>query len=300
MLSEETQRKVLLWLSANYFWPQIQERVQYERQWDKLLEMSRIQLPIASALDGNAEQTRLAQQKVTSGSDKVRFADSTIHDAIERLTDITHFVSFKDGLPIQFNIPKFISTPNETDVYRPLEARIKAGNAVLDWNSSNAQVYRNHLIGTRQHYTYGVSFFLSDFEFRVEPMIRQNNQGQLVQHPEITKIGTTFEPLSIRKVWLNWRLPVYAMELQPCPFFFEETPRFAVLQNVYDPVTNPFGYANTDKAFQQTWLYSGQEMQAAASGLAIAKSVMSKLTEAALQPFCNRNTPSRRAGQVFQ
>lgn len=276
-LPKETQRQILLWLSANYVWPQIQERVTFERNWDQLLQMARIQLPVNKILDGNAMQTRLAQQKETSGSNKVRVSDSIIHDAIERLTDITHFVSFKEGLPIQYNVPKYITSPYQSQEYRPLETRIKAGNAILDWNSGNAQVYRNHLIGTRQHFTYGCSFFLSDFEFRVEPIVRQDNSGQLVQVPEITKIGTTFEPLSIRKVWLNWRLPVYAMDLQPCPFFFEETPRFAVLQNVYDAVTNPFGYANTEAAMQQDWLYTGQEMQSTAKALNINRNLMDEI-----------------------
>lgn len=279
-LPKETQKQILMWMSANYLWPQIQERVPFEGMWDKLLQMSRIQMPAAEALDANADDTRLAQIKETSGTNKMRVSDSVVHDAIERLTDITHFVSFKEGLPIQFNVPKFVTTPMQTPEYRPLETRIKAGNAILDWNSANAQVYRNHLIGTRQHYTYGVGFYVSDFQFRVEPIVRQDNNGDLVQVPEITKVGTTFDPLSLRKVWLNWRLPVYSMELQACPFFFEETPRFAILQNVYDAVTNPFGYANTDAAFQQDWLYTGQEMQSTARGLAIAKSVMDTFEKA--------------------
>lgn len=273
-LPKETQKQILLWMSTNYLWPQIQERVQFEHMWDKLLQMSRIQLPSRDMLDGNADATKLAQDKATSGSDKARVSDSTVHDAIERLTDITHFVSFKDGLPIQYNIPKYIQSPHNTNEYRPLEHRIKAGNAVLDWNSANAKVYRNHLIGCRQHFTYGVGFYLSDFQFRVEPIVRQDNMGNLVQMPEITEIGTTFEPISLRKVWLNWRLPVYSMELQPCPFFFEETPRFAILQNVYDPVTNPFGYANTTEAFRADYLYTGSEMQSTARALQINASVM--------------------------
>ena len=280
VLPKETQKQILLWMSTNYVWPQVQERVQYERMWDTLLEMSRIKLPGEKMLDGNADLTRLKNLKDTSGTPDARVADSTIHDAIERLTDITHFVSFKEGLPVQYNIPKFLTSPASTSEYRPLETRIKAGNALLEWNSNNAKVYRNHLIGTRQHYTYGISFFLSDFEFRVEPIVRQDNQGNMVQIPEITKIGTTFEPLSLRKVWLNWRLPVYSMDLQPCPFFFEETPRFAVMQNVYDRVTNPFGYANTDKIIQQDWLYTDTPMASVARGLMIAKDTMNLLDHA--------------------
>lgn len=278
-LPKETQRQILLWLSSKYFWPQIQERVPFERQWDRMLEMSRIQLPIEAVTTGNDPLTRSTNLKTTEGTNKVKCADSTIHDAIERLTDITHFISFKDELPVQYNVPPYFSNAMENPAYRPTEALIKAGNCLLQWNSNNANVYRNHLIATRGHYTYGIQFLLSDYQFRVKPIVRQNNMGQMVQIPEITELGTTFEPMSIRKVFLNWRLPVYSMDLQPCPFFFEETPRFAILQNRYDPVTNPFGYANLDATFQQDYLYTGQEMQSIARGYSISKSVMDKFTQ---------------------
>ena len=53
------------------------------------------------------------------------------------------------------------------------------------------------------------------------------------------------------------------MDYQPCPFFFNETPRFATLQNVYNPQTNPFGFLNLDKLAGTgniDWLYSEPEM----------------------------------------
>lgn len=280
VLPIETQKQILMWLSANYVWPQIQERVPFEKDWDLLMEMSQCQFPDQEFLDNNAEQTRLVQQKETSGRNKARITSTVVHDAIERLTDITHFISFKDGLPIQYNIPEFVRNPYSSPEYRPLEDRIEAANAILSWNSNNANVYRNHLIGTRQHYTYGLSYFLTDYNFRIEPIIRQDNQGNLVSVPELTEMGCSFEPLSIRKVWLNWRLPAYSMELQPCPFFFEETPRFAIVQNKYDPITNPFGYANTDAAMQQDWLYTDQAMASTARGLSITRSLMKNFDEA--------------------
>jgi hypothetical protein len=264
----DTQRQILLWLSQKYIWPQIQERQPFELVWDKLLEMSRV-VQSKDEIFGtyNQEDSRAAKEAADSSKKSVRVSDTVVHDAIERLANITHFVSFKEGLPVQFQIPKYVSDPAATTEYHPLEDRIKAANALLHWNSDNQDVYRNHLIATRQHYTYGLGYILSDFEFKVELIARQNNMGQIIPNPEITKLGTTFQPISIRKVWLNWRLPAYNMDWQPCPFLFEETPRFAILQNVYDPMTNPFGYVNQDKIMQDEWLYTGTEMSSVRKAL---------------------------------
>ncbi len=195
--------------------------------------------------------------------------DSVVHDAIQRLTDITYFIAFKEGLPCQFAIPDYIKQPNATPEYRPLADRIAAGNAILQWNSGNMNVKRNSLIAYRHHFTYGCAFVMSDFRFRVEMISRQDNTGNLIPTPEITEIGTTFEPISVRKLWFNWRLPVYDMDSQPCPFFFDEIPRFAVLQNVYDPMLNPFGYQNLDKLLAGQFIYTETEAESVRNALKI-------------------------------
>lgn len=271
-LTPEISKKILMWLNTKYIWPQVQERVPFEAMWDKMLQMSRITLPSDEMFDNTQhDASKTKQDSDQSNRDKARVSDSVVHDAIQRLTDITYFVAFKEGLPCQFAIPDYVTSPYSTPEYRPLEDRIKAGNAILDWNSGNQNVRRNSLIAYRHHYTYGCSFVLSDFKFRVEMINRQNNFGALTPTPEITDIGTSFEPISLRKLWLNWRLPVYDMDSQPCPFFFDETPRFAVMQNAYDPQFNPFGYLNLDKIAVNQYIYSEPEMQSVLNALKISQ-----------------------------
>ncbi len=289
-LSRETQKEILIWLSQKYIWPQIQERVPFENIWNKLLEMARITIP-NEQLFGNTqtEDTKAKQDSDESNRDKARVSDSVVHDAIERLTDITRFVAFKEGSPVQYTIPDYISAPYETKEYRPTADRIKAGNALLLWNSANCNLARQSTIAYRHHYTYGCSFIHSDFKFRIEQITRQNNAGQLVPIPELTDIGTTFTPISIRKLWLNWRLPVYDMEAQPCPFFYSETPRFAIMQNQYHPYLNPFGYVNLDAVFQNQWLYNEQEFKSVKDGLSLTYSTTDE-----------KSLPGNRLAQILE
>lgn len=257
----ETQKKMLLWLCSKYIWPQIQERAAFEPMWDKMLEMARVTIPYDELFsDIRHDASRVKNVADQSNSKRNRVSDSVVHDAIQRLTDVTYFIAFKEGLPCQFAIPDYIKQPMATPEYHPLADRIDAGNALLQWNSGNQDVKRNSLIAYRHHYTYGCAFVLSDYEFRVEMINRQNNMGQVVPRPEITRIGTTFQPVSIRKLWFNWRLPVYDMDAQPCPFMFEETPRHAILGNEYHPQLNPFGYVNLDKLTNGQYIYSQPEM----------------------------------------
>lgn len=269
-ITPEVQKKMMMWLNQKYIWPQAQERRAFEAMWDKMLEMARITLPYDAMFDNTRhDASRIKNQADQANKGSARVSDSVVHDAIQRLTDITYFIAFKEGLPCQFAIPDYIKQPLATKEYRPLADRISAGNSILQWNSGNMNVKRNSLITYRHHYTYGCAFVMSDYRFRVEMINRQNNQGAVVPMPEITEIGTTFEPISLRKLWFNWRLPVYDMDSQPCPFFFDETPRFAVLQNQYDPVNNPFGYVNLDKLLAGQYIYSEPETEAVRNALKI-------------------------------
>jgi hypothetical protein len=244
------------------------ERMPYEPMWAAILQMYRIKmekvdLSIEEASKAGANQK--ADNDAASTGTQVRVADSVVYDAIERLTDIHHFVSFKEGMPVQYNIPKYYDSRGEDAFYHPFRDKIQAANSLLAWNFDNEDVYRKHAILTRHFYTYGVGFALSEFRFNVQLIQRQMNTGQTVQVPEFTEIGASFEPMSIRRLWLNYRLNAYDMDYQPCPFWFNETPRFATLQNQYHPQTNPFGFLNLDRLAQSgaaiNWLYSEPEMQ---------------------------------------
>lgn len=245
LIPESLQQEIFRFMQDNYIWPQIQERSAFEPLWDKLQKLARINL---DAIDLNfAMETPAGREQAESGRRVPKVSDSVIYDAIDRLSNINHFISFKDGLPAQFVRPDYIEQPFETDLYNPLDRKIKAANALLRWNASNVQFYRKHLILCRHHYTYGISFARSEFQFKAQNVMRQDNLGNIIPKVEITEIGATFDPISVRRLWLNYRIPAWNMDAQPCPFYFEETPYFAMLQNQYNPDTNPFGLSNLDK-----------------------------------------------------
>lgn len=264
-MDEDRQKVITRFIYENYAWPQVLERVAFEGMWDTITTMYRqrmdkVDLSIEEASKAGRDQK--SEEDSSSSGTKVRVADSVVFDAIERLTNIHHFVSFKEKIPIQYNIPKYYDTRNEDAFYHPFKDKIKGANALLHWNCDNEDIYRKHEIIARHFYTYGVAFALSEFQFLVKMVQRMYNNGQPVMLPEILKIGTSFEPISIRRLWLNYRLNAFDMDYQPCPFFFTETPRFATLQNVYNPQTNPFGFANLDKLQGMKgpdWLYTEPE-----------------------------------------
>lgn len=278
-IPEETQQKVLTYISQNYAWPQVMERYAFEPMWDTILQMYRIKMDkidLSIEESSKAGQDQKTDQDVSNSGKSARVADSVVYDAVERLTDIHHFVSFKEGLPIQYNIPKYYDTRSENAYYHPFKDKIKAANALLQWNSDNEDLYRKHEIAARHFYTYGIVFALSEFQFVVNKVQRQRNDGQILDIPEILKIGTTFEPMSIRKLWLNYRLNAFNTDYQPCPFWFNETPRFAMLQNQYNPLTNPFGLLNLDRISSTniSWLYTDPEMNSLATAMADMMSLL--------------------------
>lgn len=259
LLPKETQRKIVQFVNTNYFWPQIQERRSFEPMWDAILQMYRVEM---KKVDSNLEEATFAgKEAANSNGDSLKVADSVFHDAVERLTDITHFVSFKDGIPIQYATPRYFDTRLETQFYSPTRDKVKGGNALLQWNFDNEDVYRKHLILARHFYTYGLCFASSEFELQVKNIPRQNNLGQSINRPELCKVGTTFDPISIRRLFLNYRVSAYDMESQPCPFWYDVVPRFSLFQNYYDPNVNPFGFANLDliKPGSVQWLFTEQE-----------------------------------------
>jgi hypothetical protein len=267
LIPDETLKKIYSFMLQHYIWPQVMERQTFEPMWQKLLEMYRIKLKKVDVniSEGTALGKELKEDDVAAHGENVRLADSVVYDAIERLTCVQHFISFKDGTPIQYNIPEYFDNRNETAFYHPRRDKIQAGNCLLNWNIDNQKVYLKHLVTSRHHYTYGCSFVQSEFLFNVSQVQRMTNIGKQITIPEINEIGISFDPLSIWKLWLNWRLSASEMEYQPCPFYYEETPRFATLQNQYNPQTNPFGYANLDKVAASNapqWLYTGPEANA--------------------------------------
>lgn len=264
LIDDDTQKKIYQFMLQHYIWPQVMERQVFESMWLKLMDMYRIKLDKTDlSIDEATPYGKQLKEDVSNSQKKARIADSVFYDAVERLTCVTHFISWKDGSPIQYNIPAYYDTRKETAFYHPFKDKLQAGNCLLQWNMDNEEVYRKHLLAARHHYQYGVSFAISEFLFNTSIVQRMTSTGQQINVPEINKLGTSFEPISIWKLFLNWRLAATDMDYQPCPFYYVETPRFAALQNSYDPRLNPFGFANLQKLYSApaNWLYTDSEMQ---------------------------------------
>lgn len=264
---KEMRQKIYRWMLQNYIWPQVMERQSHEQRWDKLLSMAKATWKYDDLQV--SEKTRMDRQRkldeiegLTDPDRRCKISDTIIYDAVDRLTNLNHFISFKDTLPVKYQWPEEMDMPMENTVYSPSDRLLRAANGWLKFNADGANFYRNHWIANRHFYTYGVAFISSEFQQKIG-MVQQRQQDNTFKAvPELLSIGTTFEPISIRKLWLNYRLTAYQMEFQPCPFFYEVMPRFAIIANPYDPIKNPFGYLNLDQLPQGQWLFSSQETTA--------------------------------------
>lgn len=276
LMPKDLRQKIMQWMLQTYIWPQVMERRPYEKTWDKLLDMARATWQYSDAdIDENTRQARARQQATLDGkiiegvnddqsnsfstNNRLKVADTVIFDAVDRLTNLNHFIAFKEEFPVRYELPSDVELANENDVYSPMSALVKSANAWLKFNATNQDVYRKGWMTARHHYTYGVSFVDSQFNQKTDIVQRRLANGSWMEVPELTDIGVSFEPISIRKLWLNYRLSVYKMDYQPCPFFFEEMPRFAIIANQYDPIDNPMGFVNQATLSKAEYLFSSPE-----------------------------------------
>lgn len=267
-IPREMRQQIYRWMLINYFWPQIQERKQFEDQWDKLRDMAKATWKYDDIkVDPSTRLKRKAQEKALKDSDtplqrRIEVSDTVIFDAVDRLTNLNHFVSFKQSLPVQFNTPEDVICAYENEFYTPHADLIRSANGWLKFNATNQKVYQKHWLTAKHHYTYGMSFVCSEFEQKVEAIPRLQPDNTFKDEFELTKIGITFEPISIRKLWLNYRLPISSIEYQQCPFWFELMPRFAILANPYDKDKNPMGFANLNTLPKPQYLLAQEETNA--------------------------------------
>lgn len=252
----DQMQKIWTQMYSDYIWPQITARLPFEEKWDRLHKMYKVQRDRARPRQKQSSETNTINTKKDA---QPEIADTIIFDTVDRLKNLNFFIAWKDA-PVQYNRPRFISTPLEDQFYNPTTRKIKAANAILEWNNTLQNVRQKHLALAQHHYLYGVSFSYSDFILEIDA--DQSSLDFLL----ITNIGTTFEPISIRRLWLNPQLPIDQMEKQVCPFFFDLQVRGTILQNQYHPLLNPFGFVNLDKLNSAAYLF-GQEAGAFTKGL---------------------------------
>lgn len=254
--SVEDLQKIFSQMFSDMVWPQITARLPFEEKWDRLQRMYEVKQ--------DKDRPRQRQNRETQTIDPKKEAppkasDTIIFDTVDRLKNLNYFISWKDA-PVQYNRPQYITTSLEDEFYNPSTRKLVSANCVLDWNNQAQDVRQKHLPLCQHHYLYGLSFVYSDFIFEIDA--DQSSPDYLL----INNIGTTFEPISVRKMWFNPQLPVREMDKQICPFFFDIQTRGTVMQNQYDKNLNPFGFVNLDKLDSPAYLF-GPEAASFTKGL---------------------------------
>lgn len=242
MMDLASLQKIYLWMLKHYIQPQLMARRPYEKIWDTLYDAYRLRLKIGDMklVEEDKFLQTLTKKAQKTGVPEIQITDTLIFDTVDRMANLTHFIAWKDGIPVQFNPPRFQDTPLEDRFYAPTRNKYRAMNAILEHFVQREEVYRKHLVGSKDHYLYGVGFVISDLQYRLEIKQESSAGAEVI----LKDIGVTYEPTSIRKVWVNYMLPLSDMNKQPCPFWYDMAPEFQVMSNGYDPVNNPFGFAN--------------------------------------------------------
>lgn len=253
------QKQVDIWqyMLSEHIEPQINSRRPYERLWDLLYNAYRMRLKITDMNvkeDEKAFIDTLRERVKKLTNDDLPLTDSLIFDTVDRLSNIAHYISWKDGKPVQFSTPEDYNNSLQDMFYSPVEDKFKSQNAVLSWGLNKEDANRKSRLVNRDFFLYGFAYGYSDMYFKVG----QNAEGVFLQD-----IGVTYKPMSVRKVWMDWRIPISDMNDQPCPFWFENTPIFKILANPYEPTMNPMGYVNLDKAYSiesgmNTYFFGGE------------------------------------------
>lgn len=265
--SQSDLQKIFNQMFQDYVWPQVVARLPFEEKWDALQKMYKVQRDTSRV---RQNQVKESQTINTAGENPIELADTLLFDTVDRLKNLNYFISWKDK-PVQFNMPDNLFTPMEDQFYSPTSRKLQSANCVLDWNNQSQNVRQKHLPLCQHHYLYGLSFVHSDFVLDIDA------DSSSPEFLLITNIGTTFTPVSIRKLWLNPLLPVDEMDKQVCPFFFDLMPRGQVMDNPYNPQYNPFGFCNLDKLASPQWLY-GPEAKSFTDGLPpAARSLMTQM-----------------------
>lgn len=245
MLDFASLQKIYRWMLDRYINPQMNGRRSYERIWDVLYDAYRLRLKLQDLKLHSDDKflTTMKEKAEATGVSEIQITDTLIFDTVDRMANLTHFIAWKDGVPVQFNPPRYMDTPLEDRFYAPTRDKYRAANCILDFCIQGEGVYRKHRLGSKDHFLYGISFISSELKYRLQI----KNEGRPDAEVLLQDIGVSYNPLSIRKVWVDYLLPLADMNMQPCPFWYENAAEFAILQNTYDPVTNPFGFSNLDK-----------------------------------------------------
>lgn len=256
-ISANVELKNTLWqyMLQEYVWPQLVARRPYEKLWDFLYDAYRKRLKISELkLKSSENQFIEAMLERAKSMEDMVLTDGLIFDTVDCLSGMAHYISWKDGRPVEFMSPEDLIRALQDLFYSPDRDKYMGANSILSWCLNKEHAFTQSRDSFRDYFLYGFGFMLSDFYFQLE----NNPQSGL----NLRDIGMSYTPMSCRNVWVDWRIKIRDMKDQPCPFWFTHVPMFSILANPYDVTMNPMGYQNLDKIRnleQQTnWFVGGE------------------------------------------
>lgn len=243
----------------------------------------------------NAKVLRQGKQSIVDGISAQAQSPSAFKQ-MKALTDIIVQMSWQEGAPGQYQKPKCVY---EHPLYNPTQQSIDALNELLQETLEDGEIQNEYRKNIGQYVKYGHAWVLSDFErelevvleqFKLNPMMAQGQIAQLSQqygaqpadiqpptpfNPYVTvtfrklvikKMQTHYRHLNVRDVFIDQLLPCdnLHMHLQPCPMVRRHITNFALEDNIYHEVANPFGWLNTKKAAVDQkghWAYNETDEQ---------------------------------------
>lgn len=222
---------------------------------------------------------------------------AAIFKQIKTKTDMHMSIAYADGLPVRAVKPE---TTYEHPLYDPTQQSVDAANELLRQNAKAIDLEVVDRKGRGCWAKYGFVNVAIDWKYELEdipmgfelpqdprqaevliqaemqrfngqqPQIKIRQMMDGTQRPfavwmqrVVKTMKTEFVPLRHDDVFMDLTLSG-GIQKQPCPVVREHCTRYDLLGNDYDPVKNPFGWLNVQKAYredQNQWTLSAQDEQ---------------------------------------
>jgi hypothetical protein len=268
------------WLQQQRLYP-LWDRV--DSSWRGTVYKGDLDVGITQRGSGDEENKRqsggFGMTSTTLDPTRAKVSPAAAHKQMDAIINLGEALSFENGdLPVQARKPK---TVYEHPLYNPTQQAVDAANEEIRRQADEIDLKRKHRIAFGTFVKYGHAFALRDFQRILEtiecphtlPADPQQALVLLVQlrqyygYPEreltrdqfgrpcaiflktVPKIlRTNYLPLDCSAVFIDELLPCAPMERQPCPIVRTHITKWELWENGYDPIGNPFGWVNIDKA----------------------------------------------------
>lgn len=272
-------KQVIKFITDEYWFGYWQLQLKFLPVWKKIDDAWRARVNARDIYPTAVTKKTVADVQPTKQDGFSAKAQSiTMHKQCRAVTDIGELVSWEDGPPVRAMVPPEV---DEGEFYQPTEDSCKAANAFLRITANRINLREEYRKNFGNFVKYGHSWALTPFTktyadvekvYRLAPgpdvpfqlqAIQQQNPGApikpipsidggmevVIPERRIDKMITDFRHLPVDAVLFDSLLSPDP-EKQPCPIVREHGAAFQILENKYDPETNPFGYLNTELALK--------------------------------------------------